>query len=298
MKIVKRLVTLLMIMAVLVAFTPLLQDGEVYAASIKLNKKTVYLLKGKTYKLKVKGSKSKAKWISSDKTVVSVSKKGKLKAMGYGTATVTAKVKGKTLKCKVTVERKAQKNARKLRDYILKNGKKSGGKYYISKKRYSEAAEGSLTLIKISASKADKNLVFEWSESTTEPPEVKKCTMTIDLISGTSAVRTGTFKAVFEDGYSVGTWDEFHGEVTTEYSYPDYATYKGLKLIRFVSYLDEAVYEDQTDAAKLAEEGYVRPASYYIDKGFENWDSLIKSKKTLKKAKVTMKSMGFKDHEN
>lgn len=298
MKIVKRLVTLLMIMTVLVAFTPLLQDGEVYAASIKLNKKTVYLLKGKTYKLKVKGSKSKAKWISSDKTVVSVSKKGKLKAMGYGTATVTAKVKGKTLKCKVTVERKAQKNARKLRDYILKNGKKSGGKYYISKKRYSEAAEGSLTLIKISASKADKNLIFEWSTSITEPPEVNKCIMTIDLISGTDAVRTGTFKAVYEDGYSVGTWDEFHGEVTTEYSYPDYATYKGLKLIRFVSYLDEAVYKDVTDAAELTNEDYIRPASFYIDKGFEHWNSLIKSKKSLKKAKVTMKSIGFKDHEN
>ena len=298
MKIVKRLVTLLMIMTVLVAFTPLLQDGEVYAASIKLNKKTVYLLKGKTYKLKVKGSKSKAKWISSDKTVVSVSKKGKLKAIGYGTATVTAKVKGKTLKCKVTVERKAQKNARKLRDYILKNGKKSGGKYYISKKRYSEAAEGSLTLIKISASKADKNLIFEWSTSITEPPEVNKCIMTIDLISGTDAVRTGTFKAVYEDGYSVGTWDEFHGEVTTEYSYPDYATYKGLKLIRFVSYLDEAVYKDVTDAAELTNEDYVRPASFYIDKGFEHWNSLIKSKKSLKKAKITMKSIGFKDHEH
>lgn len=298
MKIVKRLVTLLMIMTVLVAFTPLLQDGEVYAASIKLNKKTVYLLKGKTYKLKVKGSKSKAKWESSDKTVVSVSKKGKIKAIGYGTATVTAKVKGKTLKCKVTVERKAQKNARKLRDYILKNGKKSGGKYYISKKRYSEAAEGSLTLIKISASKADKNLIFEWSTSITEPPEVNKCIMTIDLISGTDAVRTGTFKAVYEDGYSVGTWDEFHGEVTTEYSYPDYATYKGLKLIRFVSYLDEAVYKDVTDAAELTNEDYIRPASFYIDKGFEHWNSLIKSKKSLKKAKVTMKSIGFKDHEN
>ena len=298
MKIVKKIVTLLMIMTVLVAFAPMLQDGEVYAASIKLNKKTVYLLKGKTYKLKVKGSKSKAKWISSDKTVVSVSKKGKLKAMGYGTATVTAKVKGKTLKCKVTVERKAQKNARKLRDYILKNGKKSGGKYYISKKRYSEAAEGSLTLIKISASKADKNLVFEWSTSITEPPEVNKCILTIDLISGTDAVRTGTFKAVYEDGYSVGTWDEFHGEVTTEYSYPDYATYKGLKLTRFVSYLDEAVYKDVTDAAELTNEDYVRPASFYIDKGFEHWNSLIKSKKSLKKAKITMKSIGFKDHEH
>ena len=104
MKIVKKLVTLLMIMTVLVAFTPLLQDGEVYAASIKLNKKTVYLLKGKTYKLKVKGSKSKAKWESSDKTVVSVSKKGKLKAIKRGTATITVTVCGIKLKCKVTVK--------------------------------------------------------------------------------------------------------------------------------------------------------------------------------------------------
>ena len=50
------------------------------AAKVKLNKKSLTLTVGKTYKLKVKGTKKKVKWSSSNKKVASVNKKGKVTA--------------------------------------------------------------------------------------------------------------------------------------------------------------------------------------------------------------------------
>ena len=72
----------------------------------KVTKKTVTLAKGKSATLKVSVSPSKAKksvsFKSSKKSVVSVSKKGKLKAKKAGTAKITVTVKGKNKKSKKT----------------------------------------------------------------------------------------------------------------------------------------------------------------------------------------------------
>jgi len=73
------------------------------SAAVKLNKKSVTLDIGKTVQLKIKGTKSKVKWSSTNKNVATVSKKGKVSAKSAGNATIKAKVGTKTLKCKVTV---------------------------------------------------------------------------------------------------------------------------------------------------------------------------------------------------
>lgn len=78
------------------------------SASIKINKthKTMYI--GKTYTLKVNGTKKYIMWKSSNKKVVKVSSKGKLTAKSKGKATITAIIgsgqKNKKLKCKVVVK--------------------------------------------------------------------------------------------------------------------------------------------------------------------------------------------------
>lgn len=72
----------------------------------KLNKTRLTLYVGKTATLKVKNSKKKVKWSTSKKAVATVSKKGKVSAKKKGTATITAKVAKKKLKCKVTVKEK------------------------------------------------------------------------------------------------------------------------------------------------------------------------------------------------
>lgn len=76
------------------------------ASKPKLNKTkiTVNVYGKKTYQLKVKGTSKKVTWKSSNKKVATVSKNGKVTGKKKGTAVITAKVSGKSYKCKVTVK--------------------------------------------------------------------------------------------------------------------------------------------------------------------------------------------------
>lgn len=74
-------------------------------AAVKLNASKRTLVVGQTATLKVKGTSAKVTWSSSNKKVVSVTSKGRIKGKAKGTATITAKVNGKKLKCRVTVKR-------------------------------------------------------------------------------------------------------------------------------------------------------------------------------------------------
>ena len=92
------------LLAVLILFCSFAfsNDLSVQAASPVNNSKTVLMKVGQSYTLKLKNAK-KVSWNSSDSKIVSVSKKGKIKAKKAGIATVTAKVKSKSYKIKVSV---------------------------------------------------------------------------------------------------------------------------------------------------------------------------------------------------
>lgn len=80
---------------------------SVEAATPKLNKTKIVLQYGATYQLEANQS---VKWSSSKKKVATVSSSGKVKAIGYGTATITAKnKKGQKKTCKVIVQNYAVK---------------------------------------------------------------------------------------------------------------------------------------------------------------------------------------------
>ena len=68
-----------------------------------LNKKKTTINAGQSVTLKVKGTKQKPKWSSSNKKIATVSKKGVVTGRSAGNVIIKAKVGGKTLKCKVTV---------------------------------------------------------------------------------------------------------------------------------------------------------------------------------------------------
>lgn len=141
---IRMIATLVTMALALTVVSPVASATVKAAKKIKLNKKKVSLVKGKTVKLKVKGTKKKVTWKSSKKKVATVNKKGKVTAKKKGTATITAKVAGKKLKCKVTVKnpKKNKKvtptptptkkptpnpgevttGTQKLKDYILKKG--------------------------------------------------------------------------------------------------------------------------------------------------------------------------------
>lgn len=79
--------------------------------SIVLNQKKVTLVKGKRMQLeatlKPAKAKAKIKWTTSNKKIATVSKKGVVKAVKVGKATITAKVGKKKATCKVTVQASA-----------------------------------------------------------------------------------------------------------------------------------------------------------------------------------------------
>ena len=78
--------------------------------SVKLDKTSLTLTKGKTYTLKttVTGTNKAVSWSSSNSSVASVDKNGKVTAKTKGTATITAKVDGISASCKVTVNELAK----------------------------------------------------------------------------------------------------------------------------------------------------------------------------------------------
>ena len=109
------------------------------AVKMKLNETNITLKvseDGKeTCQLKVIGAKKKVKWSSSDPKTASVTRKGKVTARNAGKVTITAKVSGKSLKCKVTVKKTAVdkdtddgKNTDGDKNSGADNGQTDGGK--------------------------------------------------------------------------------------------------------------------------------------------------------------------------
>jgi hypothetical protein len=97
-------------------------------AKISLNKTSVSLKAGKTTTIKVKGTTAKATFKSSKTSVAKVTSKGKVTALKKGTAKITVKVAGKTLKCtvKVTSSPKIKVAGKKFsakKTYTVKKGK-------------------------------------------------------------------------------------------------------------------------------------------------------------------------------
>ena len=103
----KKLLTRLFIAMLILTFTPTMNTQA--QAKIKLNKTKISLQRGKTYTLKVKGTKKKVKWSSNKKTIATVTRKGKVTAKKPGTAVITAKIGKKKYKCKVKVWQKTTK---------------------------------------------------------------------------------------------------------------------------------------------------------------------------------------------
>ena len=89
---------------ILPKIVPELQSiNVIHASSIKLNKTKKTIYEGSTYNLKIKGTKKKVKWYSSNKSVAKVDSKGKVTAKKNGTAIITAKIGKKELKCTIKV---------------------------------------------------------------------------------------------------------------------------------------------------------------------------------------------------
>ena len=106
----KKFYMIIMTLLLVVSMLPLSMTNAEAANKVKLNYKKVTMNVGKTKRLKVKGTKKKVQWKSSRKSVATVSKKGVVKAKKKGTATITAQIGKKKLRCKVVVKKNSGNN--------------------------------------------------------------------------------------------------------------------------------------------------------------------------------------------
>ena len=104
-KITKAMFILILSFVVLTPITYPLTTQTVIAeaASVKISKTKLSLNTGDTKTLKITGTTKKITWSTSDKSVATVSSKGKVTAKNAGSAVITASVNGTKLTCKVTV---------------------------------------------------------------------------------------------------------------------------------------------------------------------------------------------------
>ena len=131
MKTLKRALAVMMTVLMLVSTVSV---GMTSAAAkkkvtkIKLNKTSVTIYVGETYKLKAtvspsNASNKKVTWSSSDKKIATVSSSGKVTAKKAGKVTITVKAKdgsGKKATCKVTVKKATKVSSIKLNKTTLK----------------------------------------------------------------------------------------------------------------------------------------------------------------------------------
>lgn len=73
-------------------------------AAVKINKREVTLVEGRTTSLKLSKTSKKVLWSSSDNSIATVNSKGKVRALSPGCATIQAKVGKKKYKCLVHVQ--------------------------------------------------------------------------------------------------------------------------------------------------------------------------------------------------
>lgn len=97
----KKFLSILMAVALVVTLAGPVQS--VNAATIKLNQTKAKVIKGDYLYLKISGTKSKVSWNVKNKSIATITSKGRVTATKIGNTIITAKVGKKTLNCKITV---------------------------------------------------------------------------------------------------------------------------------------------------------------------------------------------------
>lgn len=112
---------------------------NVRAARVKLNKSRITVYVGASTQLNVSGVSQKARWSTSKKSVVGVSKTGKVTGKKAGTAIIRARIGKKVLRCRITVkslsssqrQNLAKKKAKKIVKKCIRSDMNTAERAYV-----------------------------------------------------------------------------------------------------------------------------------------------------------------------
>ena len=151
MKLKGRIIAIIVVLLLCCTFIPTVNVQAASKVKINKTKATVYV--GKTEALKISGTSKTVKWSTSNKNIATVNSKGKVTAKKAGNATITAKVSGKSYKCKVTVKKpylnKTKAILEKGKTFTVKLTGATAKKFTSSKKSIATVnSKGKITAVK------------------------------------------------------------------------------------------------------------------------------------------------------
>lgn len=166
------MMSICLVLVMILSLVPLQVQAK---STVKLNKTSTTVYVGKTTTLKITGTGKTVKWTTSNKKVATVSSKGKVTAKKAGRATITAKVSGKSYKCKVTVKKpslnKSKATLEKGKTLTLKLTGATAKKYTTSNKKVATVTSKG----KITAKKAGTATIT----CTASNKKIYKCKITV-----------------------------------------------------------------------------------------------------------------------
>lgn len=246
--------------------------GTVRVETPKMSASSKTLKVGQTYNLTLRKTKQKVTWNSTNRSVASVTQKGKVEAKKNGSTTITAKVAGKKFTCAIKVIAKSDSPDKsisashtKLKNYILSYGdRNSSGNRFI---KQTDARSGyTFGIVYESAYDRFSFLsVFDESEASMGF-SMKLETVRSDLIKPELIFSVNNSYAGFR--------------ATAEFSASKYK--KNSKVYFTIS----------NYSGKVTESGIQETANLGLQLSFMNWDYLLRSQPGL-----SMKDIGFTSYK-
>ena len=288
----RSVISILSIARTLCLLFSLLFPGKAVNAAprMRLNKTAVTLIQGKTVKLRVIGTKRKVTWKSSNKKIAKVNKKGVVKALSPGKCTITAKVRGKKLKCKVTVDTVERIKAKKLYDFIRKKGKgEEKNLRTISTKFRPKGTDDSIE-VRITAYPEKGKLLFSYDYVLDSPCDSYHTELTMNLLKKKKGTISSSYRDLYVDPVHTHS---VNGTISTLYD----GKSQGLFLTECYDGADpDETYDDDVETS-VPYKGKPRPDDiskgiYRINDAFANYNIL------LKKYGYSMKKIGFTKWKN
>lgn len=239
------------------------------AAKPKLSKTSIVMYPGQKATLKVKNAKGKVAWSSSNKKIATVNNKGTIKALKTGNCNIYARVRGKKLRCKVTVVTRYQYDGMKLYSLVRSKGKKGPeGARVITLNVNNDDIE---IYKKITISALPKKYKMEFLYELNSNEEWGRTEISMDVFRD----KRGRLECYWEDGTCIPT--TVTGTIGRDYN----GKLKGLHLTRCQEERDEDLYIGVPSSRDK------ETVSRYVRENFRLSDKL------LKKYGYSMKKLGF-----